>query len=284
MKVTLKEILEDAVKNHYAVGGFDTMDYVFTDAIIRAGEATNTPIIMMIPDFLLLSPQADELFSYINFRIGRTHIPVALHLDHGSSYEMAAMAIKYGFSSVMFDGSCLPFEENIAKTCEISRMAHAAGVSIEAELGHVGGGGGSLEAAEVATDMFTDPNQAARFVEETKVDALAVAIGTVHGKYKGSPKLDLDRLDVIRAKVNVPLVMHGGSGLTPDAFRSAIAHGINKINFFTGMSLAATEGALKSVADNGGSMHFFEMVASGQKCAEDVIKEHIDIFGTRPIK
>lgn len=284
MKVTLKEILADAVKNNYAIGGFDTMGYVFTDAIIRAGEATNTPIIMMIPDFLLISEQADELFSYINFRIGRTPIPVALHLDHGGSYDMAAKAIKYGFSSVMFDGSCLPLEENIAQTREISRMAHAAGVSIEAELGHVGGGGGSLEAAEVATHLYTDPDEAVRFVLETQVDALAVAIGTVHGKYKGTPKLDLERLDAIRSKVDIPLVMHGGSGLTPDAFRSAIAHGINKVNFFTGMSLAATDGALKAVADNGGSMHFFEMIAAGQKCAEDVIKEHIGIFGTKPLK
>lgn len=283
MKVTLKEILADAVKNRYAVGSFDTMGYVFTDAIIRAAEATKTPIILMVPDFLLVAPQADELFSYINFRIGRTEVPVALHLDHGSSYEMAAKAIHQGFSSVMFDGSSLPYDENVSKTREISRMAHAAGVSIEAELGHVGGGGGSLEAAEIAVDQFTDPSQAADFVRQTEVDALAVAVGTVHGRYKGTPKLDLDRLDQIRAAVDVPLVMHGGSGLTPEAFQSAIAHGINKVNFFTGMSLAATEGALEAVKNNGGSMHFFEMIAAGQNRAEEVIREHIQIFGTKTL-
>ncbi len=282
-KITLKEILLDAVKNNYAVGAFDTMGYVFTDAIIRAAEEKRTPIIMMIPDFLLVAPQADELFSYINFRIGRAKVPVALHLDHGSSYDMAAKAIRFGFSSVMFDGSSLPFQENIAKTKEIARMAHAAGVSIEAELGHVGGGGGSLEAAEVATGMYTDPEQAAHFVEETGIDALAVAIGTVHGRYKGTPKLDLERLKEIRSRVDIPLVMHGGSGLTPDAFRAAIANGINKVNFFTGMSLAATEASLAAVEGNGGRMHFFEMVAAGQAAAENVIKEHIDIFGTRPV-
>lgn len=282
-KVTLKNLLEGAVKGNYAVGSFNAMDYISADAILNAAEATRTPIILMTPDFVLTSPHANDFYDYLNFRIGRTQVPVALHLDHGSSYEMAAKAIHYGFSSVMFDGSSLPVEENIAITRECAKMAHAAGVSIEAEIGHVGGGGGSLEAAEVSAEAYTEPEDARRFVEETDVDALAVAIGTVHGVFKGTPHLDIARLKGIRSQVSIPLVLHGGSGLSDEDFREAIRCGINKVNFFTDVSLASTEAVKQALEAGGGKRHFFELAYAAEAAAEETIKKQIEVFGTRPI-
>lgn len=283
-KVTLKELLKDAVARNYAVGSFNAMDYISADAIVNAAEATRTPIILMTPDFVLNRPNADDYFDYLNFRIGRASIPIALHLDHGSSYALAAKAIHYGFSSVMFDGSSLPMEENIAITRECAKMAHAAGVSIEAEIGHVGGGGGSMEAAEVSEDAYTRPEDAERFVTETQVDALAIAIGTVHGFFKGTPKLDIPRLQEIRQRVSIPLVLHGGSGLPEEEFRAAIRNGINKVNFFTGVSVASTQAVVHTLEEGGGKRHFFELAYAAGEAAEEVIKQQIAIFGTLPIR
>lgn len=283
-KVTLKELLSDAVKRRYAVGSFNAMDYISADAIINAAEETKTPIIFMTPDFVLGSAHAEDFYDYVNFRIGRAHVPIALHLDHGSGYDMVAKAIHFGFSSVMFDGSSLSLEENIAITRECARMAHSAGVSIEAEIGHVGGGGGSLEAAEIAEDAYTEPEDAEYFVHETRVDALAVAIGTVHGVFKGTPKLDIKRLDEIRSRVSIPLVLHGGSGLSDDMFREVIGHGINKVNYFTDISVASTQAVKTALDIAGGQCHFFELANAAGKAAEEKIKKQIEVFGTLSVK
>jgi len=171
-------------------------------------------------------------------------VPVCLHFDHGVSYDKIKAAVDAGFSSVMYDGSALPYEENIKNSLEISRMAHAKGVSVEAELGHVGGGEGGTD--DGIEEMYTRVDQVIDFNRRAEIDALAVAIGTAHGKYKTKPVLDINRLAEIYAVSDKPLVLHGGSGLSDDDFRNTIANGIRKINICTEMCIAAREAYLAS--------------------------------------
>jgi fructose-bisphosphate aldolase class II len=184
----------------------------------------------------------------------------------------------------MLDGSSLPLDENIALTKKVCDVAHACGISVEGEIGHVAGHEGNMIEGNVAdVSAYTKVDEAVRFANETGVDALAVAIGTVHGVYKGIPKLDYVRLSEIRSAVSIPLVMHGGSGLPPDAFRMAIENGINKINFFTGMSLGATQAAKQIIEERSGKLFFGDIVSAGINKASEIVGEHIEIFGTQPL-
>ena len=178
----------------------------------------------------------------------RASIPVVVHLDHGFTYENVVRAIHYDFSSVMIDASSSAYEDNVRLCAEISRIAHAIGCSVEAEIGHVGGNEDSNPDAE-EEEQYTVPEDAARFAEATCDDALAVAIGTTHGTYKKAPKLDLARLEEINNKVNIPLVLHGGSGLSAEAFRATIDRGVRKINIYTNLSNAGCKGAADYLAD-----------------------------------
>ena len=282
--MTMNEVLKESIARKYAVGAFDTMDHTFTEAILRAAEAKGTPIILMVIDLIYTMPNYDRFFKYLVDRCERASVPVALQLDHGSSFEAIMKSIRYGCTSVMLDGSSLPFEQNIAATRKVCEAAHACGVSVEGEIGHVSGHEGNMLDGNIAdSTAYTKVEEAVLFVRETNVDALAIAIGTVHGVYKGVPNLDFDRLHEIRKAVTVPLVMHGGSGLSPETFRLAIQNGINKINFFTGMSLGASEAAKKIIEERKGKLHFSEIVAAGMNRATEIVSEHIDIFGTQPL-
>ena len=286
--VTLKEVLRESVERRYAVGAFDTASYQNTAAILKAAEQTGTPMILMVTWGMIEEQEKPGEYVKLTLEMIRNAgVPVALHLDHGGSFEDCMKAIHAGFSGVMFDGSSLPMEENIRITKKVTEAAHACGVSVEAEIGHVGGaeGGALLKDGAVADSAnFTTPEEAVRFVEATGVDALAVAIGTVHGIYRGTPKLDLKRLSDIRSQVDIPLVMHGGSGLTPEAFRGAGEHGINKINFFTGMSLAAAGAVKETVAKAGDRpIHMQEIQEAADQAVTKIVREHIEIFQTQPL-
>ena len=282
--VTLKEILSETRENKYAVGAFDTFDTLNTEFLIQAAERKGVPIIIMVCDFSFESPVADWFFAHVIDRARRATVPVCVHLDHGPSFEAVMKAIHYGVSSVMIDGSSLPYDENVALTKKVVEVAHACGVSVEAEIGHVAGHEGNTDDGNVADETaYTRLEDAVSFYEATGVDALAVAIGTVHGVYKGTPKLDFNRLDAIREAIPVPLVMHGGSGLSPQNFRDAVAHGISKINFYTGMSIAGANAARdylneNKIADMG------EAVEIGYTASYNMVSEHLDIFGTQPLK
>lgn len=284
MLVTLKEILKESIERKYAVAGFDAMEYCMADAIITAAEKKKLPVILMVPDMIMEQSNIEELMAFFKMRSVRASVPVCLHLDHGTSYEHAARAIRMGCTSVMFDGSHLPFEENVAMTSKIVGMAHACGVSVEAEIGCVDTPEGALEGAAANESMYTVPEDAVKFREMTDVDALAVAIGTVHGVYKGTPKLDLERLSKIREGIDIPLVMHGGSGLSDEAFRQAVEHGINKINYFTGLSLAMSDAAYRCLKEKEGRMHFPEMLGKVTDGAVELICSVMDVFGTQPLK
>lgn len=280
----MKEILSESIEKKYAVGAFDTMDHVITEAILGAAESRNKPVILMIPDFIFNKPHFERFTRYLVNRCEESSVPVCLHLDHGSSFEAVMLGIRYGCTSVMLDGSSLPFNENIALTKKVCEVAHACGISTEGEIGHVAGHEGNMLDGNVADESaYTKVEQAVQFVEETGVDALAIAIGTVHGVYKGTPKLDFVRLADIRKAVDVPLVLHGGSGLPAEDFRKAIKGGINKVNFFTGMSLGAANAVIKLVEERSKKLTIGDIVNTGMEAASQIVSEHLDIFGTQPL-
>ncbi len=281
----MKELLRESVEKKYAVGAFGATDHLYAEIILDAAEEAGKPVVMMVPPFLFDRPHFERIMKYFVARCEGVSVPVALHLDHGPSFESAMTAIRYGCSSVMFDGSSLPFEENIAKTREVVRAAHACGVSVEAEIGHVSGHEGNMLEGNIVDDSkFTNVEDAVRFAEETEVDALAIAVGTVHGVYKGEPKLDYDRIEKIRAAVKVPLVLHGGSGLSDEMFRKAVACGINKINFCTEVSLAGGARARAYVNDRAGkNIALDALVTDALIDAKAEISKHIDVFGTQEL-
>jgi fructose-bisphosphate aldolase class II len=282
--VTLKEVLRESIEKKYAVGAFDTMNHALTESILRATEAKGKPIIIMAVSRSFQSPNCGLFFKYLVDRCERSSVPVCLLLDHGPSFEAVMQAIRYGCTSVMIDGSSLPMADNIALTKKVCEAAHACGLSVEGEIGHVAGHEGNMLEGNVADEKaYTKVEEAVRFAEETGVDALAVAIGSVHGVYKGVPKLDYERLSSIRKAVSVPLVMHGGSGLSPEAFKKAIECGINKVNFFTGMSLGAAEAMIKTVEERRKKLTFIDILNSGMDKASEIVSEHIEIFGTKSL-
>lgn len=277
--VTLKEILKEANEQYYALPAFDTVDHVSAEAVVEAAEAQNRPVILMYPEAAFSTVNVDTFFPFLRRLAQRAAVPVALHLDHGQTLEAVMKAIHNGFSSVMVDGSSLPLEENIALTRKIVEIAHAAGVSVEAEIGHVAGGEGKFEGSDVDESMYTRPEDAKTFCDATDVDALAVAIGTVHGVYKGVPKLDIPRLRTIKELVNIPLVLHGGSGVSDEEFAKAIAAGINKINLFTEISMAAVKQSVDFANQSDGKLHFAVLLQVGKKAVFDIATDYLQKFG-----
>lgn len=286
MLVTMKQILDEARDRNYAIGAFDTMDRVTTEAILNAAEETRTPIILMVVPPCVnpqMMPDAEEFMHYVVDRSERSSVPVAIHLDHAPSFEDCMRGIKYGCTSVMFDGSSLPLEENIAITKKVLEVARACGVTVEAEIGHVAGHEGNMLDGNVADpSCYTTVEEAVRFYQETDVDCLAVAIGTVHGVYKGTPHIDYDRLDAIKKSIPVPIVLHGGSGLTDADYLKLVEHGINKINFFTAMTLAGAN-AVKNFAAATPKFQGTDVVGTLYQAEKEVVKHHIGVFGTQSI-
>jgi fructose-bisphosphate aldolase class II len=278
--VSCKEILDPARNKGIGVPGIDVIDPASTEGVLSAAEALKLPIILMVPETAFPMLDLKVFFKYLIDRAKSASIPVAVHLDHGESIETIQLAIESGFSSVMIDGSSLPLDENIALTKSVVELAHAAGVSVEAEIGHVGGGEGCLEGSDVDEDLFTRPEDAQRFARETGVDTLAVAFGTVHGIFKGTPKLDINRLEKIRAGVDIPLVMHGGSGLSDEQYVSVIKGGITKINLFTDISMTAAKTAIDHGLKADKKLHFAELLLVGQKTTEALTTKYLKLFSS----
>ena len=248
MLTTLNTLLLEAKRTKKAVGAFNGTSFEAIRAIITAAEELNAPVILAhahIHDSII---PLEEIGPVMKLYAEKASVPVALHLDHGASYERCLQALQIGFTSVMYDASAKSFEENVAETKEVVKAAHAVGASVEAELGHIftssivqGEGGDSSDAAGDYDDLdhiYTDPAAAKQFAEETGVDCLAVAFGTTHGVYLTEPKLDLPRVARIRDAAGIPLVMHGGSGVSVEDYKIAIANGICKINYYTYMNRA----------------------------------------------
>lgn len=239
MLVNMKDVLADAQKNHYAVGLFNTIDTDMLEGVISAAEELRSPIIIGTAEVLLPYGELKLIAPSLVAAAKRATVPVVVHYDHGLTSERCIEALELGFSSIMFDGSAGNEKENLKNTREMVKIAHAMGATVEGEIGHVGE---ALSGDNETSDMYTTPKEAVSFVKETGVDALAIAIGTAHGAYKSKPKLDIERLKEIRAALDTPLVLHGGSGLSDDDFKNTIQNGIAKVNIFTDLCVAGENG------------------------------------------
>lgn len=274
MLVNLNDVLKNAQENNYAVGLFNTTDTDMLEAAIEAAEELRSPIIIGTAEVLLPYGELKLIAPSVIAAAKRASVPVVVHYDHGLTFERCMEALQLGFSSIMFDGSAGDYAGNVAQTREIVRIAHAFGATVEGEIGHVGE---ASTGDETSSDRYTTTGEALKYLSDTGVDALAIAIGTAHGAYKSKPKLDINRLREIRAVVNTPLVLHGGSGLSDDDFRSAIAGGIAKVNIFTDLCLAGEAGMRQALGNGKDYLEARNVKVNTIKAA--VIKK-IELFGS----
>lgn len=279
MLVSMKTILDDADKHGYGVMAMNSINIEMARGGIMAAAEENSPIIIQFgPGQMKKHAHKEEMFPLIKDLAKRVHVPVALNLDHGTDFSVITECINLGFTNVMFDGSSLPYEENLKKTEIICQLAHGVGCSVEAELGHVGQ---AIEEDDANIDLFTDPMKAKEFVEYTGVDALAVAIGTAHGNYpKGKvPKLDFERLKLLKQTLKIPLVLHGGSGAGEDNLKKAINLGINKINVATDAFSIAKKSMLDAL-ENDPEMDYLHMCIEAEAGVKQFVKEYIRVIGS----
>lgn len=279
MLVTLTEILKIAEEKKIAVGMFNATGFDSLQAVIGAAEELGQPVIIahaevhnVYNDISLVGPAMIAMAE-------RARVPVCVHLDHGTSLDMIWRALRLGFTSVMIDASALPYAENLALTKQVTAVAHSMGASVEAELGRLVTSESGEKSAGVLRpeDYYTDPEEAKEFCGETGVDALAIAFGTAHGFYKAQPKLDFDVVKNVAAATGLPLVMHGGSGVSDDGFRQAIANGIRKINYYSYMSRAGYEAA-KSVIESGSTSYLHDVEFAAMKAMTEDVKKAIRVF------
>jgi len=285
MLVTMKEMLADAKKNHYAIPAFDVSNYEMLKAILETCEEEKSPALLMTLGVDTQGRNLQLVSSMIRSVSAYFKVPVCLHMDHATDIDFIKYGCDNGYSSVMYDGSVLPFDENAANTAIVTEYAHKKGISVEAELGHVGNASvGSISETGTDTDpgeSLTVPEEVAKFVEITDVDALAVAIGTSHGVYQKTPELRIDRLDEITAVCDRPLVLHGGSGTPDDQMQNAIHHGITKINIYSDVLYALNKG-LKDYLNTmtNPSTWPFLVYEDAMKMMKEVVREKLRTFGS----
>lgn len=271
---TMKELLSDAREKNYGIGFFNAFNMDMASAVIRAAEECSSPVIIGPAESLQKYAELEDLMPVLLAQAAKAKVPVAVHLDHGYNFDYIMKAAVLGCGSVMYDGTREEqHSENVRKSAELARFCHAIGVGLECELGSVGGL--SDETGNVDFTAYTDPNDAREFIEQTGADFLAVSIGTQHGVYKATPKLDLNRLAEIHAAVDVPLVLHGGSGLSDDDFRNTIAGGIRKVNVFTDIILAA-KAAIRADMDES----YGDAMLRAQAVMTEAAKAKIRVFGS----
>lgn len=276
MLVSMKELLKNADKENRAVGAFSVGNMEMVMGAIKAAEELNTPIIIQIAEKRLINSPFELMVPMMVAAAVNAKVDVAVHLDHGQTLECIYKALQYGFTSVMLDYSLKPLEENIRLTKDVVLLAQHFGASAEAELGVVGGNEGDTEQHIITC---TDPDAAKRFCEETGIDALAVAIGNAHGNYPVLPDLRFDVLEEINKVTKVPLVLHGGTGITSEMFRKAISLGIRKINIAT----ASFDSLTKYAADylKGGGCDYFTLSDRMVQGVYENVKRHIQIFNCK---
>ena len=273
MIISLKEMLQAADKGRYAVGAFNCLSLENVEGAIAAAEELRSPIIIQLAEVQFPCAPMNLMAPLYLEAARKASVPVVVHLDHGQSFETCAEAIRLGFGSVMFDGASLPFEENVRITREVTRMAKAMGVDVEAELGKVGDVGKDDD----KVDVFTDVEESARFIELTGVDALAVAIGNQHGRYVATPKLNIDRLIELHERNHMPLVLHGGSGTSIEDFKACIHNGICKINVATAIQVGITE-RVEAYLRECDKPDYITMKGVIREASKEVVKEHILLF------
>lgn len=277
MIASLKEVIAISRKNERAVGSFNTPNLECLLAVLGAAEKLNVPVIIAhaqchegVSPIQKIGPVMVELAK-------RASVPVCVHLDHGEDFDYCKQAIALGFTSVMIDYSTLSYEDNVKGTAEVVAYAHARGVDVEAELGALPQREGGGESAADPTALYTKPELVPDFLARTGVDALAIAFGTAHGIYKTTPVLNLDIIDEVRKKTDIPLVMHGGSGISHEVYRDVIRRGINKINYYTYMSYAGYAAA-KELTQTNPTGFFHDMALTAQKAMEENALTTLKVF------
>ncbi len=300
--VTMKEILDDARKRGYGVGAFNINNLEFLKAIVEAAEEEKSPVIVAVSEGAMNYAGIEYLAELVKVAAGKVSIPLALHVDHGKHWEVIVSAIRHGFTSVMIDASDKSFEENVEITSKVVDLAHAVGVTVEAEIGRLRGVEDIVNVSEREA-VLTDPREAKEFVELTGVDALAVAVGTSHGayKFKGEPKLDIQRIRKIRELVQIPLVLHGASGVIPeivelaerygaklkgargvpdDQIKEAIKAGIAKINIDTDLRLSFLAGVREYLHENPDIFDPRKYLGEGMKFVKETVRMKMRLFGS----
>lgn len=270
---TLTELIEYSRCTGAGVGMFNIVNLEFAQAIFDAAQETGIPAMLGMPERFLGFYDVDCMTRACSALVEKSKVPLAIHLDHGKHFDGVMTALRAGFSSVMFDGSLLDYEENVAQTAEIVKIAHAMGASVEGELGYVG----RVGVDQNSSDGFTKPEQAEDFVRRTGVDALAVSIGNQHGQYKGVPKLDFERLKAIRERVDCGLVLHGGSGIQDEDFVRAIRCGVNKVNIYTAMDVAARKLNQEHFQEYGAYLDYTKDLTATVK---EVVAAHMKLFAS----
>ncbi len=276
MLVNMSKLLADAQKGNYAVGSFSVANMEMVLGVLKASEELNAPVILQIAEVRLKQSPLELIGPLMVASAKYAKTPVAVHFDHGKTIEKISQALELGFTSVMFDGSHLELDENIKVTKEVIKLAKKYGADVEAEIGCVGG---SEDGSEDIAINCTKPEDAVKFEKETGVDALAIAIGNAHGNYKSTPKLRFDILEEVEKNTKLPLVLHGGTGITPDDFVRCAHTGIKKINIATA-TFDSVEHTVKSAYEKGKISGYYDLQGAEVEGAYQNAKKHILIFGT----
>lgn len=277
MLVNMNDILLPAKENGYGVGFFNAVNIEMARAIIETAEEMRAPVMIGTAEVLLPAMSLEHVSTYLIPMAKRASVPVCVHYDHGLTFEKCMEALKLGFTSIMYDCSTEDYETNTMKVAEMVKICHSMGVTVEGELGHVGDNEGSGKLVN-PSDYFTDPLTAKDFVDKTGIDSLAVAVGNAHGDYKFPPKLDFDRISSIAETTGLPLVLHGGSGLSDDDFHQAIQRGICKVNIFTDLDKAGKRGIENGIA--AGAKTMMGLIPYEIEAMKAVVREKITLFGS----
>ena len=277
MLVNMNDVLLPAKKGGYGVGFFNAVNVEMARAIIETAEELRAPVMVGTAEILLPAMELARVAEYLIPMAEKASVPVCVHYDHGLTFEKCMQALELGFTSIMYDCSTAPYEENIEKVAEMVKICHAMGRTVEGELGHVGDNAGAGK-LENPSDYFTDPETAADFVKRTGVDSLAVAVGNAHGDYAFPPKLDFERIRVIAEKTGIPLVLHGGSGLSDTDFKTAVKEGVAKVNSFTDIDKAGKRGIEAGLA--AGEKSMMGLIPYEIDAMKEVVRDKILLFGS----
>jgi len=275
--VTSEKMLREARQGGYAIGAFNVENMEMIKAVLQAADELNAPVMLQTTPSTVKYGSVETYGALVAAEAAKVKVPVAMHLDHGSSYELAMSCIDHGYSSVMIDGSALSFEENVEVTKQVVKSAHARGIPVEAELGKVGGKEDELEAE---ADGNTDVAEAEEFVRRTGVDSLAIAIGTAHGFYEGTPILDKERITEITKVVSIPLVLHGSSGLSDEDIKDCVKRGMCKINFATELRVAYTDAVKKLLAEKPETFDPKAFGKVGIPAVKELVMKRIQVCGS----
>lgn len=277
MLVNMNDVLLPAKEKGYGVGFFNAVNVEMARAVIETAEELNAPVMVGTAEVLLPAMEMERAAEYLIPMAQKAKVPVCVHYDHGLTKERCKQAIELGFTSIMYDCSMDDYETNIARLKEMTDVCHALNITVEGELGHVGDNAGAGK-LENPSDYFTDPDTALDFVRRTGVDSLAVAVGNAHGDYAFPPKLDFERIRRISEMTDLPLVLHGGSGLSNDDFKQAVSCGICKVNIFTDIDKAGKAGIEKGLA--AGAKTMMGLIPYEIEAMKEVVREKITLFGS----